>query len=202
MFTLYLFIYVVIVLSAVVHEYAHGLVAYRLGDRTARDMGRLTLNPLAHVDLMGTVIVPVALLFISGIFIGWAKPVPYNPYALSDKKYGSLKVAAAGPLSNLCVAVVLSVVLHIVLLLGYNPGALAIELWGFVVYVNIFLALFNLIPVPPLDGSKILFDLAPSVRFAMSRLGFLGLFIALAAAFYVLPPIARLFFSLLMGGLV
>ena len=92
-----LFLYIVIVFSATFHEYAHGFIAYKLGDSTAKDAGRLTLNPFAHIDLMGTVIIPLFLLFYGGVFLGWAKPVPYNPYNLKDQKYGSLKVGIAGP---------------------------------------------------------------------------------------------------------
>lgn len=196
-----LFLYVIIVLSAVFHEYAHAFVAYRLGDTTAKDAGRLTLNPLAHLDPVGTVLVPLLLLFTSGIFIGWAKPVPYNPYALRDKRYGSLKVGAAGPLSNLIIAVALGVIIR---LLGASGGAgvaspLFLQFLGLIVYVNIFLALFNLLPFPPLDGSKVFADLFPGLWRGFMQFGFLGIFLALFLAFFILPPIANFLFRLIVG---
>lgn len=193
-----LFLYVIIVLSAVFHEFAHALVAYRLGDTTAKDAGRLTLNPFVHLDPWGTVIVPLLLMFTSGIFIGWAKPVPYNPYALSDQRYGSLKVGIAGPLSNLIIAVVLGVVIRLV-----GPAGIASPLFlqflGLIVYVNIFLALFNLLPLPPLDGSKVFADLFPTASRSLFQLGFLGIFIALFLAFFVLSPVAGFLFHLIVG---
>lgn len=198
-----LFIYVVIVLSATLHEYAHGFVAHALGDDTAKLMGRLTLNPIKHVDLWGTVIVPLLFILTAGSFIGWAKPVPYNPLRLRDKRYGSLKVAAAGPASNLLIAVVLGLVLRFfspTFLAVGSAGTLALELISFIAYVNIFLALFNLIPVPPLDGSKIIFDLFPSSAQVLSRIGFFGIAIALLVSFYVLSPITQFLFYIITGA--
>jgi Zn-dependent protease len=193
------FIYIVIVLSAVIHEYAHGWTAYQLGDSTAKEEGRLTLNPLAHMDLWGTVVVPLFLLFTSGIFIGWAKPVPYNPYRLRDLKYGSLKVALSGPMTNLLLAVVLGLILRFGgrILTNYNYN-LPFFL-GFVIYINIFLALFNLLPFSPLDGSKIFADLFPQQWFHFMKLGIIGVFIALIFAFTFLPPVANLVFRLIVG---
>ena len=194
-----LFIYIVIILSAVFHEYAHGWAAYQLGDSTAKDAGRLTLNPLVHLDLFGTVIIPLFLLFSSGIFLGWAKPVPYNPYNLKDLKYGTLKVAAAGPGVNLLIALTLGLILRFFLptLSVYNP-TLPFFL-GFIVYVNIFLALFNLLPFPPLDGSKIFADLFPNQWEYFMQLGMMGIFIALFIAFLFLSPIANFIFRLIVG---
>ena len=115
-----LFLYFVIIISAVFHEYAHGLMAYNLGDETAYRAGRLTLNPLVHIDILGTIVVPLFLILTSGIFIGWAKPVPYNPYNLSDPKYGSLKVAAAGPAANLIIALFFGLLLRLSLLFNFS----------------------------------------------------------------------------------
>jgi len=199
--SLKLFLYIVIVLSATFHEYAHGFIAYRLGDSTAKDAGRLTLNPLAHIDLMGTVIIPLFLLFFGGIFIGWAKPVPYNPYNLKDQKYGSLKVGIAGPSANLIIALILGIFLRIafagVFNLAFSP--LFLMAVALIVYINIFLALFNLIPLPPLDGSKVLMDLFPRSRYAMASLGFFGIFLALFIAFFILSPLAGFIFRLITG---
>lgn len=194
-----LFIYIIIILSAVIHEYAHGWAAYQLGDPTAKNEGRLTLNPLVHLDPLGTVIIPLFLLFTSGVFIGWAKPVPYNPYNLRDLKYGSLKVAIAGPGINLLIALILGLILRFLspVLLNYNSN-LPFFL-GFIVYVNIFLALFNLLPFPPLDGSKIFADLFPNQWKYFMQLGMIGIFIALLIAFFILSPVANFVFRLIVG---
>lgn len=196
------FIYIVIVLSAVFHEFAHGFMAYRLGDSTAKDAGRLTLNPFAHMELMGTVVIPLFLLYFGGIFIGWAKPVPYNPFNLSDKKYGSLKVGIAGPGANIAIALILGILLRLASA-GFF-GALPVSgfFWqaiGLMVYINIFLALFNLIPIPPLDGSKVLMDLFPKASYVLAKLGIFGLMLALFLAFMILPALAGMIFFAITG---
>lgn len=195
-----LFIYIVIVLSATFHEYAHGLAAFSLGDDTAKQAGRLTLNPLAHVDLWGTVLVPLLFILTAGSFIGWAKPVPYNPLNLIDKKYGSLKVAIAGPAANIGIAVIFGLLVRFGANTFLAPYGVLVQLIAFIAYVNIFLALFNLIPVPPLDGSKVLYDLIPSVGRVFDRIGFFGLFLALVVSFYILSPIAQFLFTLITGA--
>jgi len=140
-----------------VHEIAHGYVAYVLGDPTAKLAGRLTLNPLKHIDPMGSIIVPLFLSLIpGGIIFGWAKPVPYNPYNL-QVKYGPAYVAAAGPVSNLFLAVIFGLLIRSGLATAYL-GPEILPLLSTIVVVNIMLALFNLIPVPPLDGATILFS--------------------------------------------
>lgn len=194
-----LFLYIIIILSAVFHEYMHGWMAYRLGDPTAKDAGRLTLNPFAHLDPLGTVIIPLFLLFTSGIFIGWAKPVPYNPRNLRDHRYGSLKVAFAGPGANLIIALTLGLILRFFVHYMVTINPILPVLIGFVVYINIFLALFNLLPFPPLDGSKIFTDLFPHAQRYFMQLGFAGVFIALFVAFFILSPIAKFIFWLIVG---
>ncbi len=198
-----IFIYIVIVLSAVFHEYAHGWAAYRLGDSTAKDAGRLTLNPFVHIDLLGTVIIPLFLLLSPArAFLGWAKPVPYNPYNLKDQKYGSLKVGIAGPAANLVIALILGIFLRSVLA-GIFGSAVFSEFFllavAKIVYINIFLALFNLIPFPPLDGSKVLMDLFPRLSHGLSQIGFIGIFLALFLAFFILSPLASFLFQLITG---
>ncbi len=196
------FLYLVIIGSAVFHEYAHGWMAFELGDPTAKNAGRLTLNPFRHIDPVGTVIIPLLLLFSSGIFLGWAKPVPYNPYFLRDKRFGSLKVALAGPAANFLIAVILGLLVRFAAAPLISSGFLPLETLKFlelIVYVNIILALFNLIPIPPLDGSKIAADLIPGYWRYFGGLGFIGIFIALSIAFLVLSPLANTFFSLITG---
>lgn len=152
---------IILVFSATLHEAAHGYVAYYLGDPTAYYEGRLTLNPLKHLDPFGSFILPL-LMWISthgAIVFGWAKPVPYNPYNLRDGRWGPVWVALAGPFSNLLLAVIFSFVVREGA--GRLPGPF-LSLATVVVLVNILLAVFNLIPIPPLDGSKLLFALLPS----------------------------------------
>ena len=151
---------IILIFSIVIHEVSHGYMAERLGDPTARLAGRLTLNPLVHIDPLGSVILPLLTFFTTGTVFGWAKPVPYNPYNLRNGKTGELMVALAGPLSNLSIAVIFSILIRIGTAYG-TFGDSAIQIFAVVVIVNIALAIFNLIPIPPLDGSKILFSLLP-----------------------------------------
>ena len=189
------FLYIIIVFSAVFHEYCHGWMANFLGDPTAKYAGRLTLNPLRHLDPLGTVIIPLFLLFFFGGFIGWAKPVPYNPFNLRDKKYGSAKVGLAGPASNFIIALFFSLVLRFVPVQDFLYLALT---W--IVYVNIFLGLFNLIPIPPLDGSKLLMDFFPGSRvLAALEYSFIGIFLAIALAMMFLPFLSSLIYYLFVG---
>ncbi|MDA3802814.1 MAG: site-2 protease family protein [Patescibacteria group bacterium] len=147
-----IFLIIVLILSAVFHEYMHGYVAYRLGDPTAKNAGRLTFNPIKHLDPFGSVILPlIMVMFNSSFLFAWAKPVPYNPYNLRDRKYGDAKVAAAGPLANLALAIVFGLIIR---LTPFSSVAFT-SLLSLVVYINLFLMVFNLIPIPPLDGSKI-----------------------------------------------
>ena len=159
---------VVLMLAVIVHEVAHGYAALLLGDPTAAQEGRLTLNPVPHIDLFGTIIVPgILLLTGAGILFGWAKPVPYNPYNLKGK-YGEAIVAVAGPGINIAIAIVFGLLFRFGN--GVFPEALGnggilealLLLCGVVVPVNFFLAFFNLIPIPPLDGSKIVLTLLPT----------------------------------------
>jgi len=156
------FLIAILIMSVVIHEVAHGYAANILGDPTARLSGRLSLNPLRHLDLFGSVILPFSLFFLSaGRFVfGWAKPVPFNPFNLRFGRFGPALVAAAGPFANLVLAAVFSVFLRWGVSFGFLSPAAA-GLAGSIVFVNIILAVFNLVPVPPLDGSKILFALLP-----------------------------------------
>lgn len=187
-----LFLYVIIVLSAVFHEYAHAYSAYSMGDSTAKNMGRLTLNPVAHMDPIGTVLLPLFLLYFLGGFIGYAKPVPYNPYNLTDQKWGELKVAIAGPLSNFFIALVVALILRFADLDGFVYIALS---W--IVYINIFLGLFNLIPIPPLDGSKVLMSIFPAYS---SYNSIAGTFVAIFLAIIFLPYISNIVYLLMTGN--
>lgn len=152
---------VILIISVILHEIAHGYAAWKLGDPTAKLQGRLSLNPLVHLDPMMSVILP-GLLLVSGssILFGAAKPVPYNPYNFTDQKYGEAKVAIAGPLANIAIALFFAALIQIAPLLGLSLAF--VKLATSVIILNLFLAFFNLLPFPPLDGSKILPVLLPA----------------------------------------
>lgn len=147
------FAVVIIVFSAVIHEVMHGVAADWLGDHTARYAGRLTLNPLVHLDPMGSVVLPLFLaLSHSPIMFGWAKPVPYNPYNLRPGRFSEAIVAFAGPASNAVLAIIFGYVIRS----GLISSDIAVNVLFPIVVVNTIMAIFNMIPVPPLDGSKVL----------------------------------------------
>lgn len=154
---------VILVFSIVVHEVAHGYAAYKMGDPTAAYSNRLTLNPLAHVDLVGSIILPLILISSgSSIVLGWAKPVPINPYYFRSYKRGVMITGAAGPLSNFVLAVIGAIVLFFVVpLFPHSPHIISWSI-GLFIITNIGLGVFNLVPIPPLDGSRILYGFLPS----------------------------------------
>lgn len=153
------FTIVVLILSIIVHEVAHGYAAYALGDPTAKLAGRLTLNPLPHIDPIGSVLIPgVLVLTGSSMLFGWAKPVPYNPYNLKNQRWGEAIVGSAGVLTNIFLAVVFGLLARFTLEAGMNEFAL---LSATISFVNLFLGIFNLIPFPPLDGYTVLRGLLP-----------------------------------------
>ena len=155
------FVIAVIVMSAVIHEVMHGVAADKLGDPTARLQGRLTLNPIPHLDMFGSILLPAMLaLTNSPLLFGWAKPVPYNPFNLRPGRFSEAIVAGAGPASNLAIALLGGLIIRS----GFLPGMESVIF--IIVLVNVMLFLFNLIPIPPLDGSKIASAILPQ---ALSR---------------------------------
>jgi len=167
----------VLLISLPFHEFSHALAAYRLGDSTAKYMGRLTLNPLAHLDPFGAL-----LILLAGF--GWAKPTPYNPYNVRGGKNGEVIIAIAGPISNLVLAIAGALPLRYILATGMDVPVIALNVLGTFVQLNVILAVFNFIPIPPLDGSKLLYAvLSPQAerqwRPVLDQYGFIILFAAM-----------------------
>lgn len=188
-----LFLIAVLVISVIIHEISHGYVAEFLGDPTARLAGRLTLNPLPHIDPIGSILVPT-LLVLSGssILFGWAKPVPVNFYNLKNQTWGPALVGAAGALSNLFLAIVFGLLIRFSGELGIISQSF-LHMAGTIVLLNVFLAIFNLLPVPPLDGSKVLFAFLPHhLRFIeefLTKYWIIFLFIVLLWGSHIVSPI-------------
>jgi Zn-dependent protease len=195
----FIFYFLIIVPSAIIHEYAHGWVADMLGDPTARHAGRLTINPIAHIDPWGTILMPIMLsLATNGAFMfAYAKPVPYNPYNLKNQKWGPSMVALAGPLANLLLAIAFAIVVRLL------PGLEFSSVLAVIVYANVMLTVFNLVPIPPLDGSKILYALLPSsaykVKEFLDRYGFIILLFFVFFLFELISPIITGLFNILVN---
>ncbi len=185
---IYIILHIIILLySIILHEVAHAYAAERCGDFTPREMGRLTLNPLPHIDLFGTIILPLFLLLIRApVLIGWAKPVPINPYNFRNFRRDLMIVGAAGPLTNIALALFFALLYHTI---GY--GYFLRNIFAYGTALNFLLAFFNLIPIPPLDGSRILQNFLPIEArehyMMMERFGFLIIyFILLLGGFRLL----------------
>jgi Zn-dependent protease len=192
----------ILILSVVVHEVSHGYAALYLGDKTAFYQGRLTLNPLRHLDPVGSFFVPLITYTLGGFILGWARPVPFNPYNLRNQRWGEAIVAAAGPLSNILLALIFGLSIRFFAPVLALPESF-ILVAQIVVFINLILAIFNLIPIPPLDGSKILFALLPpslyNLRINLERF---SLFLVLIFVFFLwkwLIPVVLNIFSLITG---
>ena len=197
----FIFEIAVLVFSVVIHEVSHGYSAELLGDPTARLAGRLTLNPMRHLDPFGSVILPGFLaLTNSAILFGWARPVPYNPYNLRNAKWGPGIVALSGPLANIAIALLFVCIVR----LGILEGSL-LRMASLIIFMNLILAFFNLIPIPPLDGFKVLSSVAPyryyryfsSLEEFSFRYGLIFLVVALFIFWKYIAPIFSLFISFL-----
>lgn len=195
-----LFYFLIIIPSAILHEYAHGAVAEWLGDPTARLAGRLTVNPAAHIDLWGTILMPLLLFVGTGgqFLFAYAKPVPYNPYNLKNQRWGPVAVAIAGPAVNFLLAFAFGLVLR------FFPADAAIGVFlALIVYANILLGAFNLVPIPPLDGSKVLYALLPSswyrVKHILDQYGTMLLLVFVLFFFSWLTPIIQFLFAWISG---
>lgn len=199
-----IFAFIAFIFSVMIHEVSHGVVAEWLGDPTARNAGRITLNPVKHIDPIGSIILPAFLFFFgSPVILGWAKPVPYDPRFLPNPKAAAGKIAAAGPLSNFILAIVFALLTRLGPGLGWSIPLT--DAFAMIVRLNISLAVFNLVPIPPLDGSKVLFALLPASRGAYALMAFLeryGMILIFAFIFFAgsaLYPIVMWIFNLLVG---
>ena len=188
--------FIILFLSITCHEYSHGLIAYKLGDPTAKNFGRLTLNPLAHIDPFGTIILPAVLALIPGILpFGYAKPVPINPRYFRNPKKGFMWVGLAGPTANFIIAFILSVTLRLL------PDSSLSEVLLWAIMINLVLAVFNILPIPPLDGSRVIASFLPyNLSYNFLKLRFYGLiFIVLLInlglfRWLIIPIIRAIFF--------
>ena len=195
--------YILIVLfSVVIHEVSHGYMANILGDPTAKMQGRLTLNPLKHLDPLGSIILPALLYFTGAPVIGWAKPVPFNPYNLGAGKWGPAIVAIIGPMANVIVAVFFSILIRLNISFALVPAVFN-DLSILIVSLNIVLAIFNLVPIPPLDGSKVLFSALPyKLRYIETFLERYGLFLIVIFLFWginFIIPVQQTIVQFLVG---
>ena len=192
---------IVLVFSAIIHEYMHGWMAYQLGDTTAKEMGRLTLNPLPHIDPLGSILIPgILILTGTGFVFGWAKPVPFNPYNLRDQKYGPAKVAIAGPLGNLITALFFGLILRFAPI----PNPMLGVFISIIVQINILLMVFNLVPIPPMDGSKVILPFLPrqvALKFlSLERFGMIFVLLFVMVGFPLIIPIINFLYMLIVGG--
>lgn len=206
-----IFYVVILIMSVVVHEFAHGYTAYLLGDNTARASGRLTLNPIKHLDMFGSILLPLLLIISkAGFVIGWARPVPYNPNNLRNSKKGTMLVATAGIAANIIIAIIFGLLIRFAPYLGlpiYTADPILLhpfyKITSIIVFTNLVLALFNIIPIPPLDGSKILFSIIPSqfrqIENFLERWGMFVLLFFIVFLWGYFSPFIYIAFSFITG---
>ncbi|MEK7634583.1 MAG: site-2 protease family protein, partial [Patescibacteria group bacterium] len=206
-FLILIFQLIVLLFSVIIHEVSHGVMANKLGDPTAKNAGRLTLNPLKHLDFFGSFLLPFLLFMArSSVLFGWAKPVPFNPANLRNPKRDSGLIGLAGPLSNLSIAIIFGLILKSTIFFGIISGQFLIFL-DIIILINIALAIFNLMPIPPLDGSKILFALLPrnkkieEIEIMFEQYGIFILLFFIFFGFQFITPIIYGLYRILGSGL-
>jgi len=199
----FIFSLLILMFSVVAHEVAHGYAAYVQGDNTARFQGRLTLNPLKHLEWFGSFILPTLSYLLGGFIIGWAKPVPFNPYNLRNQRWGEAIVAFAGPLTNICIALFFGLLIRFVVSGVFALSPAFIQIAGSIVFINLTLACFNLVPIPPLDGSKILFSILPNSLMGLrANLEAYGTTLLIFFVFFLwkfMLPVVYFLFTLITG---
>ncbi|MDD3098351.1 MAG: site-2 protease family protein [Candidatus Pacebacteria bacterium] len=191
---------IILLFSVIIHEVFHGLAALYFGDDTAEKMGRLTLNPIKHLDPIGSVLLPLILVIMnSGFVFGWAKPVPYNPLKLKNPRRDTALLALSGPLANFSLALFFGLITRVIMITSSFISLLPYLM--FIVWINLILGIFNLMPIPPLDGSKILFYLFPSreLEMILSQYGIILLLFFIMFAGSIILPLVMIFFSLFTG---
>lgn len=191
---------IILLFSVIIHEVFHGLAALYFGDDTAEKMGRLTLNPIKHLDPIGSVLLPLILVIMnSGFIFGWAKPVPYNPLKLKNPRRDTALLALSGPLANFSLALFFGLITRVIMITSSFISLLPYLM--FIVWINLILGIFNLMPIPPLDGSKILFYLFPSreLEMILSQYGIILLLFFIMFAGSIILPLVMIFFSLFTG---
>jgi len=192
---------IILIFSVILHEVSHGYMADWLGDPTARLQGRLTLNPIVHIDPIGSIVVPL-ITSLSGFTFGWAKPVPYNPYNLKNRRQGEFLIALAGPASNLLIALTFGLIIRF-FIGGLIMSDAALQIMAYIVIINIVLAIFNLIPLPPLDGSKLLLAFLPNqygrFRLTLERYGFIFVLLVVIFLWQLISPVVPFIFTAITG---
>jgi Zn-dependent protease len=199
----FIFAIAILMMSVILHEVSHGYVAYILGDSTAKYAGRLSLNPLKHLDIFGSILLPAFTYLTGGFIIGWAKPVPFNPYNLRNQKWGPAIVAAAGPLTNLLIVAIFGIALQLSGVISVLPVSF-FQLAILIVFVNLQLAILNLVPIPPLDGSRLISALLPlrwqRIQYTLERYSFIFVLIFIFFIWpYLFLPIVSFLFKLITG---
>ncbi|MCX8016159.1 MAG: site-2 protease family protein [Patescibacteria group bacterium] len=195
----------VLLFSVILHEISHGYIAYYLGDDTAKQAGRLTFNPIAHLDLWGSFLFPLFLYFLSGgaFVFGWAKPVPFNPLKLKNPKKSIGLVGLSGPLTNFLIALVFAIIFRLIHFFNIASLQPLTDFLGIIIYINILLAVFNLVPIPPLDGSRVLYSFLP-VKYEhfywnLERYGLMLVMLLVFFGFRFITPLIDIIFKILIG---
>ncbi|MDP2855875.1 MAG: site-2 protease family protein [bacterium] len=204
--TILLYELIILMFAIMIHEVSHGTMAYFLGDKTAKEAGRLTFNPAKHFELWGSFVLPLLLFFASAgrLMFGWARPVPFNPLNLKNPKRGTGLIGLAGPASNFLVALIFGIFTRLIVHFQVISLARVIPFFDLIVQINLMLGVFNLVPIPPLDGSKILFSLLPrsAERFILflEQYGMIFLFAFIFFGFQYLIPIINWLRIWIIGG--